>query len=45
MNKIKIRVGENGDKMNNHRVWDHSHQNKMNKINKIIPWRDRKKIK
>ena len=48
MNKIKIRVGGNGDKINNYRVWDHSPQNKINKINKmnkIIPWCDGKKIK
>ena len=24
INKIQIRVGENGDKINNYRVWDHS---------------------
>ena len=42
---MKFRVGENGDKINNYRVWDHSPQNKINEINKIIPWCDGKKIK
>ena len=48
INGIKVRVGGNGDKINNYRVWGHAPQNKINKINKmnkIIPWCDGKKIK